>query len=500
MKTNKIKIILWPALLLLIPLSCTKDRLTNIENEEAIVLIWLEMPPSAPRTYAISEIDENAVATIDVLVFKPSADQTQHPSGWAYDYKALGRDICDKPDNNPISARKQFTVPLIKRTDQQTIVVLANVRKEVIELGDITQTNADKDLLLSRLISNAGSTSPFPIWGEVKASITDATTELKVEGGMLRAIARLDVALEAQVDNFQLEELYIYNSKKSGYIVPFPTHLQDNARRVKAASVPASATEYATWNNATPLFYAVPPTMNRLFERFVYLYEAKAAPADRAGEATCIVVGGVYDTEVNPTYYRIDFYQPDGKTYKDILRNHLYSLHIEKVEGSGYKTPDDAFNSSSVNMKFEVIEWNDGGMSNIFIQGMEYIMLKNNRNTNRDDRTAILFRNIGSTDQVVFDSNIPLEKFAMQLSNGGFFPDPTNNKIIENDRFRIEIKTENGISFFECTALLHFGTQDNPSVLTVTANRIEFTITIIQKDDDPNDWEDGGESGFDFGK
>jgi hypothetical protein len=136
-------------------------------------------------------------------------------------------------------------------------------------------------------------------------------------------------------------------------------------------------------------------------------------------------------------------------------------------------------------------------MDEIFIDEANYITLQRDRNEQRDDRTAVLYRDTGSTDVIVFKTNIQLDKFDMTLNNGGDFPNPSDKKIIENDRFKIEIKTEDGVNYFEFTTLQPYAeAQDNPSTLTVKAGRIEFDITIIQKNEDPFDWIDGGEQDF----
>jgi len=520
MKTFKTGLAGWLALSALALSACLSDRFNGCPSDDgaggggdAHVRVWLQMPSAAPKSYAITEIDENEVTAIDVMAFHAVTVDAQHPSGWAYAYRAQGTAIADAPGVNPIKAKKQFTVTLVKNPAEQTFVVLANVRNEVNALGEIA-VGADKNALLARLVSsstgkwNASEAAPdfrpFPMWGELKAIIDDASTEIPGSGksiGMLRGIARIDAILSGEAltdDNFEMKEFYLYNSKNRGYIVPAPASMESDVFKVKAATVPSVAVEYEAWNNGLPLAYDIPAAMKSAFERTVYLYEAKAAAQDKSSEATCIVVGGIYDTDTDPTYYRLDFFQADGITYKDVLRNHHYRINIVKVEGRGYDTPDEAFNSKSINMKFEVIDWNDGEMSDIIVYGPKYITLKNSRNENRDDRTAVLYRNDGSTDVIVFSTNIPLDDFVMALSHGGNFPNPSDKTLIENDRFRVELKTESGINFLEFTSLLPYGTSANPSTLTITAGQIQFNITLLQKDADSGDWMDGGDYDKDF--
>jgi hypothetical protein len=136
-------------------------------------------------------------------------------------------------------------------------------------------------------------------------------------------------------------------------------------------------------------------------------------------------------------------------------------------------------------------------------------MLSNSRNENRADRTAILWREIGSTDVIRFEtsSNLTLDDFVMALNNGGTVPtDPeyAGRIVIKNDRFMVEIKEVNGVRYFEFTAFKVFeaAATDNPSTLTVTVpkSRIKFEITILQRDASPYDWIGGGDTETELGE
>lgn len=329
--------------------SCTEGETT--------VKVTLRMPASStPKTYALSDADENQVETIDVLAFNTDG----------YAYKAEATAIIDM-SNSADGAKKQFTVKLNKKQEQQTFVFLANVRSQLEDLGTIA-VGADKDELLARLVfENAGSWAAktdgeetftlFPFWGETNATIDDATTELNGLK-LLRGIARLDITLNANVQNFVLNEIYVYNSKNKGQVVPAPGNL-DGTDKVTAATVPAGEI-----NNDAPLKYMVPDAMNRQFERSIYLFESKVAAGGKSSDATCLVVGGTFGNDAKPTYYRIDFFKKgkDGKTiveFSDILRNYRYHFNIKKVAGSGYETPDEAFKAKPVNMIVEITDWDD---------------------------------------------------------------------------------------------------------------------------------------------
>lgn len=377
---NKIKtrLLLWLALPMLL-LSCSDEdeiRTGGITDPKAQVKVTIQMPQSSapsvePNTYAISEIDENEVKTVNVLAFKADASK---PSGWAFEYSAEGSSITNAGGTN--NSKKQFNVTLIKSSSQQALVVLANVSDEVDALGAIAK-GADKDLLLARLISsttgkwdaNDGKieTDPlktfdaFPMWGETTATITDATTQI-TGVSLLRSIARVEVVLDNAVitaANFKIDEVYIYNSKNKGHIVPDPINI--TAGKATSATVPTGSI-----NNATPLAYSVPTSMDKAFLRSIYIYEAAAVAQGKASDATCIVIGGTYGTDTQPSYYRLDFMQADKKTYRDILRNHKYVVNITSVKGTGYDTKEDAFNSHSLNIEAETREWDDGDFGDMY--------------------------------------------------------------------------------------------------------------------------------------
>ncbi|NDV58279.1 hypothetical protein [Bacteroides sp. 519] len=395
MNMNKIKTrLLLPATLwAFLLVACTPEDdsteyPTPIVPEKVDVRVSLQMPASSTpaSTRAISVIDENYVEQIDVLAFKADGSKA---SGWAFAYSAEGRSIIDVTEDNPTKAKKQFSVTLIKATTEQTFVVLANARNELTALGYIGP-GADKDELLARLVcSNADKWNanndkgendasktfkPFPMWGEVKETLTDQVKEISGVS-LVRGIARFDLLLSQDViddGNFVLNQVYVYNSKNQGRIVPDVANLKHSAK-VQAATVPTG-----NINNTSPLVYTVPTTMRTAFERTIYLFEATGKAEDKASEATCIVVGGTYGADTKPTYYRLDFLKKEitDTYYRDLLRNHLYRMTILSVKGRGYNTPDEAFNSKSFNMIATVVEWDDGQAGNVIFDNQYYLSIQ----------------------------------------------------------------------------------------------------------------------------
>lgn len=239
-KKNSCRFFLFVAVALLLS-SCIAERFDDYgdngkENNINVKFSVQMSETSSPATYAIAGIDENEVRTIDILAFREVSVSMQNPSGFAYAYKARGASITN------VSSNKEFTATLFKAPAQQTFVILANVRDELAALGNIT-ADTDKNELLGRLESRMteegkwNANTPFPMWSEVKRTIGDGST--RVTGGkFLRSVARVDVVLKTDaIGNFKLEEIYVYNSKSKGRIVPDPANMKSTAK-VKAATEP----------------------------------------------------------------------------------------------------------------------------------------------------------------------------------------------------------------------------------------------------------------------
>jgi len=120
--------------------------------------------------------------------------------------------------------------------------------------------------------------------------------------------------------------------------------------------------------------FSAPGVVDVAMKGAIYLFETKA-PADtsqlNALNATCVVVGGLYGSDTNPSYYRVDFLK--GKNFQDILRNYRYLVNIVSVSGRGYPTPDEAYRNKSVNMAVNILTWKDNDMTDITFDGQWYL-------------------------------------------------------------------------------------------------------------------------------
>lgn len=373
-------------LLLLAVVSCTRDedmaeRSSKTKQDSLQVSFSLELPSqsSGIATYAMDQAAEDDIETIDVLAFKIDGDD---PALMTFDYRATGSAITDDGS----TSKKKFTVTLLKSSSSYRFVVLANARNEILALGDISKT-AIKDELLSRLTfknaaawkadgAQAGEFTPIPMWGETPGmQLTDASQTIS-SIKMLRMAARIDVTVSTDQAKaaFLLRGVYLYNRKTRGYIVPQTANWDATALSVTAASVPPDSDP--TDDPLTikgPLAYTTLTTADVAISQSIYTFEAAAVAADKDSEATCLVIGGIYSSDTEQTYYRLDFVNTDKTAYRDILRNHLYKVNITKVAGRGYPSLDDAFKSKPLNMEVEIVQWDQAEMTDITFDG-QYMM------------------------------------------------------------------------------------------------------------------------------
>ncbi len=346
--------------------------------ETAHIKFFLQLPQGAVSTYAVSDIDENAIAAIDILAFKESVDPA-HAGEYGYAYHVRVPSSGINADADP--SIKVFETTLQKTAVQQKLVFLANAGAQVDALGTIAE-GTPKDTVINKLVySSTGAWSakngnqdftPFPMWGEVNATLNTQQSSIS-DIRMTRGLSRVDVVIAENLKNsgsFTLKEVNVYNSKTRGRVVPSPENYDEVAGKVMAVSLPAGDI-----NNSSPLVYTVPSGMEYAFEGAIYLFEAGSLTAQEASNATCLVLGGFYGNDSYKTYYRIDFFQKDAAgnytgDYRALLRNHQYRANIVSVLGRGALTKEEAFNSKHVNMVAEITGWEDGDFGDVVIDGV----------------------------------------------------------------------------------------------------------------------------------
>ena len=273
---------------------------------------------------------------------------------------------------------------------------------------------------------------PLPLWGET-ASPFNAQMQRVSTIPMLRAVARVDVGvnLGGRVLNdqnvftgkydlgskdyngqpedrdgvpFELVSVTLYNSSRTGYLIPRPDYLTHDRRGVTKPTV-----DQTTDSHSTSVNYAYaglpndPNAATNMLRGRIYLPET--FNKTDANEAACyIVVGGKWNNSGNVTYYRVDFYdrtkgnggtehegyvKPSSDNRYDILRNYAYVINILRVRGEGYPTAEMAAKSEPINMEVDILTWDTGGdLSNVVTDGQYRLMLSSTRLQYHMDGTA----------------------------------------------------------------------------------------------------------------
>lgn len=345
------------------------------------------------QSRAIGTDEENTIDNIYVLAFKVEYDQNSTTiKSETYDYSAIG---IKSAANTEGASSQSFTVKVKVKDYDQRFVVITNAEDAVTALtGDPnTWTGKDKADMLAKLKVSLGQTedrwkvisasdyTTFPMWGESGAEkITGSTNSLSMAIPMLRMVAKINVQLDETVsgltNKFKMKSVHLYNTNTSGHVVPAAVkeEIRSTNQRylfVEEPTVPSDAVlsegpvEYTD--------FTAPGTPDVAMKGAIYTFETKAPSDDDRMKATCLVIGGLYDNDTKETYYRVDFFENDGTTLRDILRNYQYVVNITDVKGRGHESVDVAYKSKSVNMVAKILYWNEAGLGNNVFDGQNIL-------------------------------------------------------------------------------------------------------------------------------
>ncbi len=421
-------------------------------------------------------VDDTAINQLDVLVFRRQAAYPTETDKSVYLYTRYAWKVSDGRWRTNLAIGDNLDIYFAVNA-HETLKDLALEGKEYAD--------AAKLMVLNDPGADIGAMG-LPMWGSIRGcTVADKAVNDLGTVALLRSVASTDITVED--DDFTLQEASLCYAADRGFL-PF------DPSRAGIPQVPDNMNSDLTadWT------HTVLPADNNCVEDIFYMYENDAPSSASLNRSTKLVLKGQWNntgSSGQPTWYPIALRSKnaDGEMVKSpVVRNNKYIVVITKVNGDGYPSFDEAKNAEPVNIDYDVVPWDEEMDGGIFIDGMQYVMLRRDRNERRDDRTAVVYRDAGSDDRIVFRTNIPLDQFSMELDNGGDFPDPADKTAIANDRFKAEIKTEGSNNFFNFTALVSYGLDSNPSTLTVTAGRIRFDISIIQRSNSPDDWDDGG--------
>lgn len=243
----------------------------------------------------------------------------------------------------------------------------------------------------------------FPMWGE-SDEFTQVPSGRIGTLSLMRATARVDVGVKFikngdkyNLNDMQAEGLYnegkgtyfalasvrVYGTMKGGTYGSAENVYGSITSEPSAATVPNTVVgkfgledlKYEEKDNdftdSTPAdggtWSDKEKSARRMLTRACYVFETKNKGAE-FDAAACVIVGGIYGEDKNPTYYRIDFAttnivngvqnKPQPGNRFDLLRNKVYVVNITSVSGPGKNTPEEALKSDETKMTAEVQEWN----------------------------------------------------------------------------------------------------------------------------------------------
>lgn len=479
MKGTKCFFDLLVAILLLSFSGCTfdSDEFTSQTDGDALVTFSIQLPSAKiPATRALGAVDEDEVSTIDVLVFEPSGGK------YIYSAQCNGNDISTDAGNN---RKKTFTVKL--RQGNFDLAIVANARSI---LTGAPLTGMTKSAALSALtaemptsgkwITDKGDThyTPFPMWGNIGDKTINESTNLTGSNAvsLTRMVAKVDVKVDAAVNNFTLTSVHVFNYNTQGTVVP----------KAITPTIPSTSTLTEgplKYDNSSKI--EINTTTNSC-ENEIYLFESEnhtgtghTTEKDLL-QRTCIVVGGIYDMDGSPTYYRVDFSNGSGasRTFLDVLRNYQYIFNITRVSGSGYSTPESAFRGGPANIEANVLEWNQADMryavwdrQNILSVSQEQYYFPWDEKKTEDDYNVLYVM----TDYVTTVSGAKSGWYVDEIVDAADGTTPVTWVTLSSDHGAANSKTKVILTVSENSS-----TSSRRAIIRIIAGRLHYEVCVTQ--------------------
>lgn len=376
------------------------DRKNSISEEDGVVLN-VTVPGIADggraATRSVTEDDESTINDLYVLAFEEDGNTYKYQY-FVKAYEASG--------NTAGSQTTSWVASLKVSEKKQVFAVIANAEASTESAGDgvLEKINAltagdEKSAVLAKLTTtlttaeksggfNTSGTGkanhrPFTMYGETAAMEVGTKQQISVD--LHRIMARVQVKFSASLNGFTPKEMYLYNYNDKA-----------NVGTTSALDIPSDAQL-----TKGPAKYTV---ANGDLMNDIYLFETPQPTAgtesEKHSKRPCIVVGGYYNGSTDLSYYRVDFYTPDNKTFLDIRRNHSYAFTVNNVKGKGQNTPEEAFNHTSANIETSVLEWNDSEIGNVDFDGEKFLGLSNMKYELGRVETDVLIQKVRASSQL----------------------------------------------------------------------------------------------------
>lgn len=394
------------SLFALIVTGCIKDNGNDITGNsssdgESLVKLSLKVPGAAPQpTRALSAFQEEAIYTVDVLVF----DNNDKFFDWRYGM--LKTDAGEATVEAMLVSSKSDSAG-----DRFRIVVMANARETLYDLFSASDGTANKpggaalngskgdayETVMALVAASSPNPTPdtskgIPMWGELESKVTVSHGKALGNLTLYRALARIDVGTyngtipAAGVDtwtalgNFKLEEVRIHNAQnKFRYSPLMPNFSFSNSVNITAPSFAAGAS--TTTLTCTDMVVAGGVGVGVM--RGLYMAEADVVMNGTYGDShhsdrPCVVVKGYYkptgatEFRTEPSWYRIDFTIGSNMLH-NILRNHNYQVVISAVGGPGHESEAEALKSMNSDLTAVIKTWTPANQAATVVEGQNWL-------------------------------------------------------------------------------------------------------------------------------
>lgn len=343
----------WFACLLVCGFSSCSDDVFNqsTQSDDVTLVLNIKTPASSlPRaaTRSIQTAGETHIENVKVLVFS----DTNGDGTYFFNYMTEGTQLVNQQNQT-----SKFQVMLRSSSVPLKIYLVANYSDAFANYNPIYGDSGETvKTSIRRSFTSGDMMTDLPMYGELSLSGLDAATINNFDVTVLRAIARVDVKTQLTSDSpaFALREVYVYRANDQIQIIPDAVSAGSHIR-VSSPSVPSGSTTLAS---------PVVKTSSISTDSIGGLYVPESVAPEKAGDArlsaTTVVVGGIFGSSTDVSYYRVDFNSGiTGHPLGQILRNYLYMFTIKKVSDAGYTSPDEAAANLASSMTVEVQQWED---------------------------------------------------------------------------------------------------------------------------------------------
>ncbi|MCD7935258.1 MAG: hypothetical protein LUG98_00190 [Tannerellaceae bacterium] len=427
--------------------SCrNEDLYVTTGPAEIAVYISTQVPLPASSTRAV---EEELVSSVNVLVF-----EGVNGADYEFAYQVAGYSLTTTNTGYDFYAR------ITPASNSLKLYLVANAPTNGLTAGDPEETVRET---LTGTFTAAGFDGPLPMFGEIE--FTDGLEQDdEISTALVRSVARADVY--NTTTNFTLTSVQLFRASNQYQIIP--DQLVDD--RVTSPSIPAGTTQSV---NTIQQEVTATNSVGQL-----YLPEAPAVgpEGDQQLGVTAVVIGGLFETDTEPTYYRLDFV-PDGSTdlFGQVLRNHRYQFNIKTVLASGWRTPEEAAEYYSSQIEVEVKVWEEDTVTMVF-DDVNYFGVSERRlvlpYAEGAQRVISVDTNLETYELYWTDEAGTIDDSVLPIKLGESFTSPDGN-------FTVAISADGTRIIVTANRVNDTGTQITDYLLA-GVNRMRIPITLIQ--------------------